>query len=236
MPTYLYCLVGPEAGVAVDGLAGIDGGVVRLLRAPPVVALVGDVNEGGLAPTAERIRAHDAVVRRALEVTTPLPARFGQLFPDDRAAAASIAARGAKLEQAMELVQGCVEMTVRVLFDDTPTIAGKVQEAENPTGAPILGAGRRYLLELQDRQRVEHIMLQRARLAQAKVADVVGKVVRMERLAAPAGESRTAVISHLIRRDSVAMYRDALRDADIGGLVLSGPWAPYSFAGDGDVG
>ncbi|MDQ6827556.1 MAG: GvpL/GvpF family gas vesicle protein, partial [Gemmatimonadota bacterium] len=80
MPTYLYCLVDPDAELALDDLVGIDGGAVRLLRTPPVAALVSDVGEGGVAPTAERARIHDAVVRRAMAATTPLPARFGQLF------------------------------------------------------------------------------------------------------------------------------------------------------------
>ena len=80
MATYLYCIRNEPRGVPPT-LPGIDGLPVRAIYATGLTAWVSDVGDVPVAPTVERMRAHDAVCSTAMEAgETPLPVRFGQTF------------------------------------------------------------------------------------------------------------------------------------------------------------
>ena len=64
MPTYLYCLRTDRAHPP-DGLTGVDGAMVHAVDVSGLMAWVSDVAEG-VAPTVDRLRAHDAVCAAAL--------------------------------------------------------------------------------------------------------------------------------------------------------------------------
>ena len=226
MPTYLYCLLSDTSGVSAPTLRGLDGTPVRVVDAGPVVAWVSDLDEAAVSVSVERVRAHDAVVRAVLEMHTPLPARFGQTFPDDAALGTAVERRREALLQAVARVWGTVEMTVRALLDPSPAAGGN----------PLTGeSGREYLAWLRERQRAEREARAQADFLHKRISDAVLGTVREEARAAPARSSACSLsVSHLVPRDAVTAYRLTIRaliesDPQLR-LMVSGPWAPYSFA------
>jgi len=223
MPAYLYCLV--TSAEPPPALSGVDGQTVRAVKAGRLTAWVSDAVRP-LPPTADRARAHDAVVRRALAVETPIPARFGQLFADDAALAQSVDARGAALSQMLERVRDSVEMTIRI-----PVPA---EETGDPASASGQGAGREYLERLQARARHAEGVRERAEFLQRRIALAARAFIRESSPASYAPPAHIVTLSHLIAHDAVPSYRHVLQRVLAAeappGASISGPWAPYSFA------
>ncbi|HJU89232.1 MAG TPA: GvpL/GvpF family gas vesicle protein [Gemmatimonadaceae bacterium] len=235
MPTYLYCLTRDDADPP-SALRGIDGAPVRVVDERGVRAWVSDVGTPP-AVTAERARAHDAVIREALRISTPLPARFGQVLADDASMRQELVQRVARIASELQRVRGMVEMTVRVAL-------GESSVSKSLSIKDL--SGREYLERLSEQQQNDLRRRQRAEFLQRRVADAVANVVREEVVstASGSGESAMLVISHLVAREHVTRYRDAVREVvrAIGEeeastdqaplaipLMISGPWAPYSF-------
>lgn len=213
------------------GLSGLGGAPVRTVPVGPVTAWVSDVADDVLRePNADLVRAHDAVVRAAMESETPLPARFGQTFFDDAALRGALTGRSAGLARGLQRVRGAVEMTVRALLEGPAAPARPRASGDVPPGT----SGRQYLEWLRGREQAAEARRRQADFLHARVARAVGELVRAEARASAPASTQTLTISHLVPRDAVAQYRGALgafveREPHLR-LLVSGPWAPYSFA------
>jgi hypothetical protein len=181
---------------------------------------VGEV-DGAPAVTARNLRAHDAAVRRlARRVDALLPARFGSVVEGEAALREALRPRGAELSEALRLVAGCEQMTLRVFGGGrAPSPPAAV---EPPRG---LGPGARYLAARLRARRVPEIEpLRRA----------LGALVRAERAERHATRPLIASVYHLVPRGRARAYRAALLRTrrDLGSVTVraSGPWAPYAFA------
>jgi hypothetical protein len=256
---YLYCLTEPGL-VPPEDLRGIARESVRVVDvAGRVAAWVSDLPEELGPATTEQVRAHDRVVRAALAKETPLPARFGQSFAGDSALRRALEARVELLVRSLERVRGGVEMTVRILLPKSRELegAGGVPDALDgglvrgagasraegtsvpvdegrAASAPPSGAGRAYLARLRERQRASAELQRQADFLQARVARAVDGIVREEVCSPVMLGTHSFAVSHLLAREAVAEYRlavDSLIEADpVLRLLVSGPWAPYSFA------
>jgi hypothetical protein len=146
--------------------------------------------------------------------------------------------RAADFGTTLDRVRGAVEMTLRLGL-------GESYVSKSFSTKDL--SGREYLELLREQQHAEAARRGRADFLQRRVANAVAGVAREEVVSTGRGADETAmlVISHLIDRDHVARYRDAVRDVvrAIGDeassperpttpipLMISGPWAPYSFA------
>ena len=116
-------------------------------------------------------------------------------------------------------------MTVRALLGRPPAVVGSA-----PTG----GTGREYLAWLRERHRAEREARAKADFLHRRISDAVLGIVQGE-ARAPAQPSVCSLsVSHLVPRDAVTSYRLTMRALTEGDpqlrLMVSGPWAPYSFA------
>jgi len=240
---YLYCVTEPTLQPPAN-LLGLAAAPVRAVAALGAAAWASDLPADVGAVTPELARTHDLVVRAALALETPLPARFGQTFTDEGALRRSLDARSARITRALERVRGAVEMTLRILLDE-PVVGGR---AERPTASTVIaraagaaeggqgeGSGRAYLDWLRERQHVAAEALTRAEFLQARVARAVLEIVREEASSPPPPAARSLGIAHLLARGDVGRYRAAVhamarREPPLR-MMVSGPWAPYSFAG-----
>jgi hypothetical protein len=97
-----------------------------------------------------------------------------------------------------------------------------------------VGAGRAYLARLRGRQEAAADLRRQAEFLQARVARAVDGVAREEVCSKVMPGSQSVSLSHLVARDAVGQYRlavDSLVEGDPGlRALVSGPWAPYSFA------
>jgi hypothetical protein len=216
---YLYALVDEEPmGPLGEGLAGEP---LRLAR-DAISAVVGDLPERP-KPNRETLERQDAVVRRlAGAFGAILPARFGEVFADERALAVRLEPRAAEVAAALALVRGCVQMTLRVF--------GEPEALLDPEPEPAGGPGTRYLA---DRRRAG----ERARSLPEidLLREALRPLLRAERIERhEGGGPLLGTAYHLIPRAQTAAYLDVLEAerARIGGrrVAASGPWPPYAFA------
>ena len=201
----LYAIVAGNA----PALTGARGERLRALPCAAMYLLAGD------APpplTAESLRAHEAAVRRIAEaVSACLPARFGAAAADDDALLRAAEPRRAELLQALELVRGREQMTVRVHGPSAPS----------PLPPPPTGT--RYLEERRRARKLPELDPLRAALE---------ALVRAERIERHFEPGLLASVYHLIDRGASAEYQRAAQSASLDGLRLrvSGPWPAWSFA------
>lgn len=215
MPTYLYGLVltGNTARVPQD-VVGLQGSAVRALACGALGALVSTVERMPARATLDDVKAHDGVLQAVVDSgTTTAAMRFGQSFAGDDEACRHVIEHAERLVGVLEDYDGCVE--IRLLLAEAPEPAPAKPVA---SGA---GPGRAYLEQLRDAR--EHIQ----RLA---LRGALGPVVRAERVD-ELPRSRGVVFSHLVHRDELPAYREAVSAIPaLAEAKMVGPLALYSFA------
>src|SRR5437667_3354922 len=135
MSLYLYALVGrPVRRPLGRGLGGETLRLIEVAGLLVVAARVGDAPR--VTPTA--LRRHDATVRRlAGRTDAVLPIRFGTVVGDRLALARALAPRAAGLREALALVAGHEQMTLRVY--------GEAVTTSDESATESAGAGQRSL-------------------------------------------------------------------------------------------
>jgi hypothetical protein len=219
--TYVYALVDEEPGGPLgEGLAGEP---LRLVACGPVSAVVGEPES---RPRADRaaLTGHDTAVRRLAErFGALLPARFGEWLPDESALAARLEPRAAELAEALALVRGCVQMTLRVFGEPLPE-SSEEKEAGGP-GARYLAARRRAWERARSLPEIDPLR------------EALRPFLRAERMERKATGLMLGTAFHLVPRPRTGDYLRVLEDtrARLGGrrVAVSGPWPPYAFGPEG---
>ena len=178
----------------------------------PIAVLA--VRAGDTTYTEAALREQHAIVLGLAERIDPLlPARFGtRLTAADLDT--TIRRSSSVLRQALQNVKGRQQMTIRLI--GAPTI-------EQP---PV--AGRSGAAYLQQRRAAQSIP---GELDPVRAA--VAHFVAEERVA-PGRAGVRATLFHLVERDAVTTYREAVLRATetmpSGSVTLTGPWPPFAFA------
>ena len=206
-PLYLYAVIDEEPGALGSGLAGEP---LRLIRCGDLLVVAGEADP---KVTPENLAAQDAVVRR-LSATAVLPIRFGEKAQDEEELCKLLKPRISDLAAALDRVRGCEQMTLRVFGDPAP-----------PPPAPPepSGPGTRYM-EARRRE------IERARSLPeiGPLLDRLRPLVRAERIERKEQGTLLGTVYHLIEREDLPVYKEALKDEQ--GVTVSGPWPPYAFA------
>jgi len=225
MPTYLYCVIPAGCEPPAASRRGVDSAVVREVRTGEMSAWVSDVPDVVMSPSVARARAHDDVVRDAMARATPVPARFGQVLPGDADLIRLLTERRGSLLDSLARVRGCVEMTVRIL------LAGRT---DDPRPAPR-ESGSAYLRWVREKQQARQSITDQAEFLRAALARAVEElgVVRDARWTTVTPGARSLEVAHLVPRELIARHREVVRATverdNRMKVMLSGPWAPYTF-------
>ena len=224
MGIYAYCVV-PARHSPPDGLFGIDDAAVELLR----VAELGVWTTAGDRPqvTLEAVQAHNRVVEVAVsEEVTPVPLRFGQWLDDAANLAQAIRERGDQYTSLLGHFAGCLEFGLRLVDPDEP------QEAQEVRSQPATGT--EYMHALRDSSKLAERKQTEAEAIGASVRELLGDIVRDERVDAAQTRHAVLTVSHLVAREHFDEYRERARRLRTMfptlRLLLTGPWPPYSFA------
>jgi hypothetical protein len=182
-------------------LRGALGEPIRAVAAGRLFALVGDVNEPP-ALTPDSLRAHEAAVRRLAEACAALlPVRFGATVEN-----VDLESRELELLEALELVRGREQMTLRVY--------GEPREPQRSSGTA-------YLESLRRARALPELDALRSALAD---------LVRAERTEVHGG-SLVASVYHLVDRGRAPEYLRILSGVSVPVRIApSGPWPAWSFA------
>jgi len=221
MSHYVYAVLA-EAPRGDTG-AGLGAEPLRFVPIAGVLAAVGDMAAPPIVSSGT-LRAHDAVVRRlAAAVDAILPVRFGTVLDGEVALAEAIAGRAARLREALALVAGREQMTLRVFGD------AAAAEPAAPVADADLGPGARYLKTRRRRARGATEVPELAPLR-----GHLEPLVRAEQAQRHPTPPLLASVYHLIDRGRAPAYLDAVA-AGAAALaptraVATGPWPPYAFA------
>ncbi len=217
MSLYLYALVGRPVRRPLG--RGLGGEALRLIEVARMLVVAGRIdNAPRVTPTA--LRRHDATVRRlAGRTDAVLPIRFGTVVGDRLALARALAPRAAGLREALALVAGHEQMTLRVY--------GEAVTTSDESATESAGAGQRYLER-------------RLRARRAPEVDPVRRALRglvsAERIERHERPPLLASVYHLVRRGDSKRYLAAVAAASarLAGVRVSpsGPWPAYAFAPD----
>jgi hypothetical protein len=239
MPTYLYCVLAPASAERLpSGLAGIASAPIRVVKVPGLAALeawVATIDEEALRVKGRTLAAqallHNAVVDAALATgRTPVPARYGSRFPDDDSCITDLAGRAAELEATLEHVADAVEMPTLLVPSKLRT-----KSVDKPSSNDA-AAGRRYLESIRVRVADEQRRRSAAEREASRLRVSVDDLVRDEARSFTAAGVMS--IAHLVSREAVARYREAIETfepAEDFRVVKGEPRAPYSFASPQDA-
>jgi hypothetical protein len=236
MPLCVYAIVGRRPSRQTFTRAKFPR--LRLVTAGTVSAVVADC-DGKPPLSARALQGHDAVVRRVARVVPAiLPARFGTII-DSESSLVVLLERWAKdLREALALVGGREQMTLRVFAEDGS--AGATDRSDGKGGMGRKGGmggmgvkeeegdapGTRYLLRRAHEQAAPTAPeLERLR-------DVLEGIVTAERIVRHDRGPLILTAYHLIPRGGAPAYRRLLRRhaAQLHNrVVASGPWPPYGF-------
>lgn len=226
MSLYLYGIAGTGQQEALG--SGLAGEPLRRIEHGAVCAVAGEM-DAPPRPVRPALTAHDAVVRRLADgLPALLPARFGQSLPDEQAVSEWLAAHGSELAEALTLVAGCVQMTLRVYGDPVASLPAEPPEPPNPE---TTGPGTRYLA-----QRRRDAERERSLPEIAPLREALRPLLKAERIERPAAPGRLHATAYdLIARAAAGDYTRLVAEATPAlppgwHVTASGPWPPYAFA------
>ena len=231
MPLCVYAIVGRRPSRRTFMRANFPR--MRLVTAGPVSAVVAEC-DAKTPLTARALRAHDALVRRVARVAPAiLPARFGTIVESEASVVGLIERWSADLCEALALVDGREQMTLRVFGAAATTVdsggTGKTGKTGKTGVEEVLDAehpGTSYLL------RRAHEQATPAAPELERLRAVLAPIVTAERIVRHDQGPLILTAYHLIPRGGAAAYRRLLRRhaAEPGSrVVASGPWPPYGF-------
>lgn len=194
---------------------------LRVVRAGPIAAVVGEVRRPP-SPSEANLRRYERAMRELAErYPALLPARFGTVMPVVELMFI-LSSRGPALSRALAAVRNRAQMTVRLVTrheNARPHAVAGPQRA-----APMSTSGREYLIARARVVAAERTVPEFGPLRAAVLRWVRGE--RVER------KGRVSTIYHLIPRGSTGRYRQALEQAAAAAgvpAIVSGPWPPYAF-------
>lgn len=246
--SYVHGVIG--AGVEMPEIAALP--TLRTVSEGELQALVSTVeleqwtNEAlsTREAVAERARLHEAALELLLPTCTPLPMRLGTILPSDEEVRSLLRRARPQLRQAMAATEGRREWGIKLIVDRS-TVAHQVQQqdrelqslARRIEQAP---EGTRYMLEKRrERETGNLVDAESARLARL-VREEVGTIAD-KRAVLAARDACALNDSLLLAREREAALSERLADLNsrlegLAALHLTGPWPPYSFAPQIEVG
>lgn len=230
MKLYTYCvtLTDPQPSSTETGLFDQK---VYPITVDAVSAFVSDVVDEAVVITNQSVLTHQRVVSSLLDQTTPLPFRFGTVVTGSELAS-YLGARQEALLEKLRSVHGCVEMSVKIIWQKKGTDYRGNADLEKPVETNALGTAflRRKSAELSGSQE----LLNEANDIAGWLKSCLGSSAADVRLTVRPSQRLVLAADCLVPRAELESYNAAVEAArserpDLH-FLTSGPWAPYSFA------
>ena len=226
MKLYVYCLAEgidePE-----EPATGISGAQVRVLKTENFSLLVSDLDSDSVPVTRDNALAHAAVVRSVLDRTTPLPFRFGTIVTEQQLKS-YLAARKPALESKLASLRGCVEMSVKIIWQSSG------EQRPEKIESNVHGIGTKFLSDKRQQILGDEHRAAEATAISTWLHDKLGGVIRDKQVTLRPAERLVLSAAHLVERGKITHYRDIVAEVRQNRpelhFLLSGPWPPYSFA------
>jgi hypothetical protein len=242
MSLYAYCLSDEVRERAIETVKGVAGARARLLWCGEIGAVVSEFDGEQAAVTRENVLAHEGVVRRVLVETTPLPFRFGTIV-SERQLQSYIGAQQTSLTAQLERVRGCVEMSVKVIWNPESMSEEDAGRRDSQAGGAragvqaAQGSGTAFLLAKRREILGDELLKKRAAELALWLGECLKDVVRETKVSLQPNEALVLSAAHLVERARLDEYRESIARARSLRRELhfltSGAWPPYSFTSAG---
>jgi len=236
---YVYAIVAHDHPLP-PGLTGFGGDALTTVARDDLAAVTSRLAPRDLQRTTENVLRHGAIVEALQQRGPTLPVRFGTVVSDAETLADALAARRAALTADLARLGDKLEFGLIVLWDRPPGDDDSRSDGSVDDDGPGHGPGTRYLRARLVASRREDTRREVARTIAREIDAALGPCV-LDRRCSIAPTDRLAIrAAFLIEptrfdacRQAIAEVR--LRRPDLRVLV-SGPWAPYSFVSRGQSG
>ena len=233
MRRLIYCIVRDSELRGLGLPAGINGEPLSVLAHDGPAAVFSTVSESDPAPSVPGLKTYAAVIQAINERCTVLPMRYGCLLATEADVSRFLREHRAEFLAALDEVDGCVEMGIRVMPSD-----GAPRRRAVP--ASRIGACRPGMAYLEAR-RSHYSQTELAELAATAVVrdftDAVGHLsvrCKTEWASVPGALLRTPALCmyFLVKRHEQEAFRQVYREwsgTQSASMFLSGPWPPWNF-------
>ena len=240
MNLYAYCLSDEVTAEMLESVAGVEGaGAPRLIQYGGIRAVVGEFEAKSVSVTRENVFAHERVIGHVLAHTTPLPFRFGTVVSAVQLES-YIDSQREFLQSQLARVRGCVEMSVKVIWNVEAvkqvamTANAKRDNAPDDRSGISRGSGAAFLAKKRREILGDETLKVRAEEIVAWLEGHLGEAVRERELRVRPMESLVVAAAHMVERGRLEEYQERLRlarfERDDLHFLTSGPWPPYSFS------
>jgi hypothetical protein len=235
----------------LSGVPGVTGAGVSWIAEDGLAAIVSTVPLAEFGEEAigenlrdpawleQGVRAHEAVLERALGAAAVVPFRFGTIYRDESRVRRMLADEGKSLADALDRVRGKVEFGVKgFLVEPVAATSGPRSEREASAGRRYLEGKQqaRRLAEEQEALRGRYANEAHGRLAAAADEAVANPLQPRE----VSGRDADMFLNgaYLVATERQEEFRAAVSglDGDFGAdgarFDLTGPWPPFNFVGD----
>ncbi len=248
---WLYAVTqGEGAERRLAGVRGVAGELVQVVSADQLAAVVGSVdlaefgkealsrNLEDLDWVAQKARAHDAVISAVARTGAVIPVRMATVYLSEDGVREMLQQRRLDLEATLGRLCGRLEVGVKVYADPkrqhTPT--GGKEGSEKISGTAYLMRRRQALVSREEAYQAAAVEAERIHSTLMRYA-VDGKR-KPPPTRALSGRDDVIVLNgtYLVDSDAVGLFREAVAalvmSTDKLSLETTGPWPPYSFAGE----
>ncbi|QIY53819.1 GvpL/GvpF family gas vesicle protein [Streptomyces sp. RPA4-5] len=256
--TYVYAVCRLLDPAALSGLAGLAADFpVRTLPVGPLTAVVQHVPAAGFTEDAwqqrlsdraelERCaRAHHEVVTAAAACGPTVPLALATLYRGDERAQQALGADRDRFAAALARIEGHAEWGVKVSLPATVSEAPQSAPPAPPRsgGRPSGGAGRAYLERKRGLHQAREQHHDRALRAAEDIDAALSRLATATRRLRPHSPEMTgerhrlqvlnaAYLVRTVREKELLDAVQLLRRRTGAEVEVSGPWVPYSFAGE----
>src|SRR4029079_7105805 len=227
MKFYVYCVAGDLE--RLDGsVVGISDQAIEVLTFDGLSVVASKFEDDFVPVSRGNVLTHEAVVRKVLSETTPLPFRFGTLV-SKVGLNEFVKAKKSLLNGRLSLVQGCVEMSIKIIWQPK-TDAGE----EVGITTPQQGIGAAFLLNKQRELRGGENLVNKANDVENWLLAGLNGLIKEQRVRVEPKLKLVLSGSYLINRAAEYDFRARVNELqeerpDLH-FLTSGPWPPYSFA------
>jgi Gas vesicle synthesis protein GvpL/GvpF len=248
---WVYAVVrGGGADARVPNVPGVAGEPVYVVADDELAAVVGAVsldefgqdalrrNLEDLDWVAEKARAHDAVITAVARSGAVIPVRMATVYLDDARVRKLLETRRVDFVATLERLSGRVEVGVKVYADPKRLTTPDKQQSEGPAraGTAYLLRRRRELASREEAYRAAAVEAERIHTTLMRYAVDGKRRPPPDRSLSGRDEMTVLNGTYLIDSDAVGLFRESaaalVNSTEQLTLEVTGPWPPYSFAGE----
>jgi hypothetical protein len=236
-PLYIYAIIDGRTNVEFDSI-GVNETLVYTIPNKDVAAVVSETPLKKIRPERRNLAAHQAVLKRIMEQTTPLPVAFGIIANNAKAVEKMLTVNKRTFLDQLAQIADKVEMGLRIVWD-VPNIFEyfvHVHPDLRVARDVLLGTNREPSQENKiELGRLFDRLLNEDREEYAdRVEAILGPSCAEIKKNEPRSEREAVNLACLVERQKLSQFETAVFEAarlfdNNFAFDYSGPWAPHNF-------